>query len=111
MSLKPSLLKSRCPTIAHGLAADPSEPPPITLVPFSSQFTTWPLLVLYQRMSLFLSPLKSWATVQFDETVTGVPVDGMPLATTKSVLAPNSVTAATLKFVELDTPGAIDLLL
>src|SRR5262249_48259171 len=58
-SLLPSLLKSRCPTIAQGLAAAPSEPPPITLVPLTSQFTTCPFVVLYQRMSLLPSALKS----------------------------------------------------
>src|SRR5262249_28651738 len=59
MSLLPSPLKSRCPTIAQGLATEPSEPPPITLALLISQFTVWPLLVLYQRISLLLSPLKS----------------------------------------------------
>src|SRR5947209_1016767 len=58
-----------------------------------------------QAMSLLLSPLKSWVAT-FDPpahdaaTVTAAPADGMPLATTKNVLAPSSVAAATLKLVE-----------
>src|SRR5262249_43202939 len=47
----------------QGLGAEPGEPPPITLEPFTNQFTTCPLLVLYQTMSLRQSPLKSWARV------------------------------------------------
>src|SRR5262249_32871171 len=39
--------------------ADPAEPPPITVVPFNSQITACPVLLLYQRMSAKPSPLKS----------------------------------------------------
>jgi len=54
------------PWICHGGAAPPGEPPPITLAPLSSRITSCPVLVLYQRMSLIPSPLKSPvpATVQ-----------------------------------------------
>src|SRR5262249_32301709 len=58
-SAKPSPLKSRCPTRAQGLPAEPGEPPPVTVVPLISQVTACPLVVLYQRMSLLPSPLKS----------------------------------------------------
>ena len=47
------------PWISQGLAAEPGEPPPITLVPLRSHTTNCPLVLLDQRMSLFLSPLKS----------------------------------------------------
>src|SRR5947209_3608810 len=47
------------PWICQGLVAPPGEPPPITDAPFKSQTTTCPLVVLYQRMSLLPSPLKS----------------------------------------------------
>ena len=48
------------PWINHGGSlAEPGEPPPITVAPFNSQITTCPVLKLYQRMSLLLSPLKS----------------------------------------------------
>src|SRR5262249_41127456 len=62
-STKPSPLKSRCPTIAQGLGAEPGDPPPTTLVPFASQVTTCPLVVLYQTMAVRQSPLKSWVPV------------------------------------------------
>src|SRR5262245_6237913 len=45
--------------ISQGLTAEPGEPPPITDVPLSSHTTNCPLVLLYQRMSLLLSPLKS----------------------------------------------------
>src|SRR5437868_10748425 len=79
MSALPSPLKSRCPTIAHGLAAEPGEPPPITLVPFTSHTTACPLVVLYQRTSLLQSSLKSWLLTRGMHTA--VPVEGIPLAT------------------------------
>src|SRR5947209_2543361 len=43
----------------HGLAAEPGEPPPIADVPLSSHITACPLALLYQRMSVIPSPLKS----------------------------------------------------
>src|SRR5437588_2925097 len=47
------------PWICQGLAAEPGEPPPITDVPLMNHSTNWPLPVLYQRMSLLPSALKS----------------------------------------------------
>src|SRR5262249_29413352 len=47
------------PWISHGLPAEPGEPPLITLVLLMSHTTNCPLVLLYQRMSLLLSPLKS----------------------------------------------------
>src|SRR5262249_34427201 len=47
----------------QGLAAEPGEPPPMTLVPLISQITTCPA-PLRQRMSAKPSPLKSpWLTI------------------------------------------------
>src|SRR5262249_61247770 len=63
------------PWIGKGLIAEPGEPPPITDVPLSSHITTCPLVVLYQRMSLLPSPLKSpvWATAHGLATEPGEP--------------------------------------
>src|SRR5262249_45259717 len=47
------------PWISHGLPAEPGEPPPITDVPLTHHSSNCPVLVLYQRMSLLPSPLKS----------------------------------------------------
>src|SRR5262249_61469478 len=47
------------PWISHGLPAEPGEPPLITLVLLMSHTTNCPLVLLYQRMSLLPSPLKS----------------------------------------------------
>src|SRR5262245_5050005 len=47
------------PWSTQGLAAAPGEPPPITDAPSSSHTTNCPLVLLIQRMSLLLSPLKS----------------------------------------------------
>jgi len=59
LSKKSILLRQSAfmPWICQGFAAEPGEPPPITDVPLSSHITTWPLVVLYQRMSLLPSPL------------------------------------------------------
>src|SRR5947209_20254078 len=59
MSHLPSPSTSPVPATAHGLAAVPGEPPPITDVPFNSQTTACPVLLLYQRISVIPSPLKS----------------------------------------------------
>src|SRR5262249_26278526 len=61
MSLLPSPLKSPVPTTLQGLPTVPIDPPPLTDVPFaaSSQITVLPVIVLYQRMSVLPSPLKS----------------------------------------------------
>src|SRR5262249_16067988 len=47
------------PGSCQGLVAEPGDPPPITVVPLISHTRTCPVLVLYQRMSLIPSPLKS----------------------------------------------------
>src|SRR5262249_33447639 len=39
--------------------AEPGDPPPMTMVLFTSQTTSWPVVLLRQRMSLLQSPLKS----------------------------------------------------
>jgi hypothetical protein len=44
-------------------------------------------------------------------TVISLPADGIPLATTKSLLAPVSVLAATLKFVDPCACGATVIVL
>src|SRR5262249_33801814 len=46
------------PWTTQGLAAPPGEPPPITDAPSSSHTTNCPVLLLIQRMSLLLAPLK-----------------------------------------------------
>ena len=43
------------------------------------------------------------------ETFIDTAADGIPLATTTSVLAPSSIPAGTEKFVDEDAPDAIDL--
>src|SRR5262249_14360402 len=47
------------PWTCQGFDAEPGEAPPITDVPLSSHSTNWPVVLLYQRMSLLKSPLKS----------------------------------------------------
>src|SRR5262245_14788062 len=42
--------------MCQGLIAAPGEPPPTTLVPSISQITSFPVVVLYQRMSVLRSP-------------------------------------------------------
>src|SRR5262249_23924803 len=63
-SAKPSPLKSRCPTIAQGFAAEPGEPPPMMLVPFINETIACPVVWFHQRMSLRASWLKSWVAVK-----------------------------------------------
>jgi hypothetical protein len=41
------------PWTCQSVVAEPGELPPITVVPFDSHCTNCPVLVLYQRMSLF----------------------------------------------------------
>src|SRR5262249_61635303 len=93
MSLIPSPLKSRCPTIAQGFAAEPGEPPPTTLVPFTNQVTTCPLAVLYQTMSLWQSPLKSWGVGATNTHVAPTPL-----------LSLNPPTTAVLQDSATETP-------
>src|SRR5262249_46350835 len=61
MSALPSPLTSPVPVICHPVLGGtvPSEPPPMTLVPFISQITACPVVPLRQRMSAKPSPLKS----------------------------------------------------
>src|SRR5262249_47324129 len=94
MSLIPSPLKSRCPTIAQGFAAEPGEPPPTTLVPFTNQVTTCPLAVLYQTMSLWQSPLKSWGVGATNTHVAPTPL-----------LSLNPPTTAVLQDSATEPPG------
>ena len=44
MSEKPSPLKSPTPLTVHPVGTEPGEPPPITVVPFKNQTTTWPVV-------------------------------------------------------------------
>src|SRR5262249_40855776 len=53
----PSAGRGTNPVLTGG--SDPGKPPPMTFGPFISQTTTWPVVVLCQRMSPLPSPLKS----------------------------------------------------
>jgi hypothetical protein len=59
MSLLPSPLKSRCPTMDQLVGTMPRLPPPMLVAPFISQIAAVPSLCR-QVMSLLPSPLKSW---------------------------------------------------
>src|SRR5262249_43681331 len=61
MSALPSPLTSPVPGTNHVLigGSEPGEPPPMTFGPFISQTTTWPVVLLCQRMSPLPSPSKS----------------------------------------------------
>src|SRR5439155_23185664 len=52
-------LSSRGPRTPQRLAAEPCDPPPITDAPLNSHSPNCPVPVLYQRISLLPSPLKS----------------------------------------------------
>src|SRR5262245_836915 len=62
MSVPPSPLKSRCPTIDQSVVTVPAPVADAIAAPFMNHSASWPL-VSRQTMSLRQSPLKSWARV------------------------------------------------
>src|SRR5947209_6336038 len=115
MSYLPSALKSRWPTMVQLVPTTATPAFCRICPPFISHIATVPPCSRH-RMSLLRSKLKSWLEAgapptQPRATVTAVPADAIPLATTKRVLAPDSVFAATLKLVDVLAFGAIERLL
>src|SRR5262249_8999875 len=91
-SANPSPLKSRCPTMPQGLAAEPGEPPPVTAVPLTCQVTACPFVVLYQTMSLRQSPLKSCVAVGGAANSHGAPALLLSLFPPKIAVVQDSAT-------------------
>src|SRR5262249_54093919 len=96
MSLKPSPLKSPVVAITQSVVAKPGEPlVGSTVVPFNSQITTCPLLVLYQSMSVLPSVSQSAAP----PLLGGLPAEHGPRLRTK--LVPFTAPATTCRLVVL----------